>query len=399
MNKEREWCIKMHEPSTIVLRPLRRGPRLTTASARLPADYRPGRQRVRGVLPTTVVQSRTFQLGDQSARDIGVVLANASTTVLGRRREQQHRPIDRVGEGAGQHAARRAPRMRARVSGARRETAGGVRGRRERMYRRAGSAWRTPPDRRGRIIEEMSGDGGCPNFSRPDAGAVVRCVLGAHARERRCATATSSSTPRAPRRAPPSSAPRTRPYSHVGLVLHRDGKPYVFEAIATVRYTPLAHWTARGTGGDYVVKRLTAPLTTPSRRRAARRLRRTKNTCRQAELTTCTSNGPTRSTANLLLRAGLGGAGTARGIASWNSSARQKLREFDLSDPVVKAKMRERYGEDVPLDEPVISPAAMFDSGELVATARVMRAKAGSRDGSTLQVACAYVPHRAFSRS
>ena len=37
----------------------------------------------------------------------------------------------------------------------------------------------------------------------------------------------------------------------------------------------------------------------------------------------------------------------------------QKLREFDLTDPAVKAKMRERYGER-PLDEPVISPAAMI---------------------------------------
>ena len=29
------------------------------------------------------------------------------------------------------------------------------------------------------------------------------------------------------------------PYSHMGVVLYRDGKPFVFEAIATVRYTPL----------------------------------------------------------------------------------------------------------------------------------------------------------------
>jgi len=41
---------------------------------------------------------------------------------------------------------------------------------------------------------------------------------------------------------------------------------------------------------------------------------------------------------------------------------RQKLREFDLSDPAVKTKMHERYGNRVPLDEPVISPAAQFES-------------------------------------
>ena len=45
-------------------------------------------------------------------------------------------------------------------------------------------------------------------------------------------------------------------YSHVGIVFLRDGKPFVLEAVATVRYTPLAQWTARGSQGTYVVKRL-----------------------------------------------------------------------------------------------------------------------------------------------
>lgn len=51
------------------------------------------------------------------------------------------------------------------------------------------------------------------------------------------------------------------PYSHVGVVLFRDGEPFVFEASATVRYTPLADWIARGDGGRHVVKRLTLELT------------------------------------------------------------------------------------------------------------------------------------------
>src|SRR5262249_21128739 len=32
------------------------------------------------------------------------------------------------------------------------------------------------------------------------------------------------------------------PYSHMGLILLRDGKPFVLEAIATVRFTPLGEW-------------------------------------------------------------------------------------------------------------------------------------------------------------
>jgi hypothetical protein len=46
------------------------------------------------------------------------------------------------------------------------------------------------------------------------------------------------------------------PYSHMGLVLFRDGQHYVFEASQTVRFTPLDEWVARGDGGKCVVKRL-----------------------------------------------------------------------------------------------------------------------------------------------
>jgi len=44
----------------------------------------------------------------------------------------------------------------------------------------------------------------------------------------------------------------------------------------------------------------------------------------------------------------------------------QELREFDLTSDIVKDKMKERYGEDIPLDEKVISPATMFESEKLV---------------------------------
>ncbi len=45
-------------------------------------------------------------------------------------------------------------------------------------------------------------------------------------------------------------------YSHMGIIFFRNGKPYVFEAIRTVQYTPLDQWIHRGKNGKYVVKRL-----------------------------------------------------------------------------------------------------------------------------------------------
>jgi hypothetical protein len=33
-------------------------------------------------------------------------------------------------------------------------------------------------------------------------------------------------------------------YSHMGMIIYRNGAPMVFEAVQTVRYTPLKEWIA-----------------------------------------------------------------------------------------------------------------------------------------------------------
>ena len=142
------------------------------------------------------------------------------------------------------------------------------------------------------------------------------------------------------------------PYSHVGLVLYRDGKPFVFEAIATVRYTPLANWIARGDGGRYVVKRLKRDLTPQQVRKL--RASAEKYTGKPYDLYFEWSDARIYCS-ELVWKAYRDALGIEIG-------ARQKLREFDLSDPAVKAKMGERYGTRVPLEEPVISPGAQFSS-------------------------------------
>lgn len=38
------------------------------------------------------------------------------------------------------------------------------------------------------------------------------------------------------------------------------------------------------------------------------------------------------------------------------------LKEFDLTHPAVKAKLEERYGKNIPMDEKMISPGDMYDS-------------------------------------
>jgi hypothetical protein len=148
-------------------------------------------------------------------------------------------------------------------------------------------------------------------------------------------------------------------YSHMGIIFFRDGKPYVYEAIKTVQYTPLNKWTARGDGGHYIVKRLREAdrILTPN---AVTKLRHAakKFQSRPYDLTFEWSDDRIYCS-ELVWKIYDQGIGVQVGRL-------QKLRDFDLSDPVVKAKMQERYGNRVPMDETVISPGEIFSSKLLV---------------------------------
>ena len=152
------------------------------------------------------------------------------------------------------------------------------------------------------------------------------------------------------------------PYSHMGMVVYRNGRPFVLEAISTVQYTPLDRWIARGTGGHYVVKRLRdadsrlTPKALEKLRSAAGRF-----AGRPYDLVFGWSDDRIYCS-ELVWKAYDRGLGLRVGNL-------EKVRDFNLSDPAVRAKMRERYGDAIPLDEPVISPVAMFRSPLLVTVA------------------------------
>ena len=148
-------------------------------------------------------------------------------------------------------------------------------------------------------------------------------------------------------------------YSHMGLVLYRSGQPYVLEASSTVRYTPLPAWIARGVGGHYVVKRL-ADADHRLARDSVAKLRGVAETFqgRPYDLTFEWSDSRVYCS-ELVWKAYQRALGIQIGRL-------QQLREFDLSDPAVKERIKQRYGSNVPLDETVISPAAMFADANLV---------------------------------
>jgi uncharacterized protein YycO len=153
-------------------------------------------------------------------------------------------------------------------------------------------------------------------------------------------------------------ATRSR-YSHMGVVLFRGGQPYVFEAIATVRYTPLERWVARGEGGHVVVKRLknAREVLTPNAVAALRRSA-ARYEGRPYDLRFEWSDDSIYCSELVwkMYREALG----------LEIGPRQKRRDFDLDDPVAQALARQRYKSHRPsLDEPVVSPGAMFDAPRL----------------------------------
>ena len=148
-------------------------------------------------------------------------------------------------------------------------------------------------------------------------------------------------------------------YSHMGIIYKTGGQYYVYEAVQPVKLTKLNDWIKSGEGSHYVVKRL-------------------KN---RSEILT---------TANVKKMKELGAKFKGKNYDiyfEWSDERiycselvwkiyketsgveigkLQELREFDLTSEVVKSKMKERYGNQIPLDEKVISPATMFNSDELV---------------------------------
>jgi len=152
------------------------------------------------------------------------------------------------------------------------------------------------------------------------------------------------------------------PYSHMGIVFLRSGKPYVFEAVQTVRYTPLEEWTARGEGRHFVVKRLrdAERILTPN---AVTKLRQVAAGFqgKAYDLTFAWSDDRLYCS-ELVWKIYQRGLGLRLGKL-------QRLGDFDLSPPVVQAKLRERYGDAIPREEEVISPQAVFAAAELTMVA------------------------------
>jgi len=148
------------------------------------------------------------------------------------------------------------------------------------------------------------------------------------------------------------------PYSHMGIVYIRDGQPLVFEAVQPVKLTPLRTWIERGEKQHFVAKRLRdadSRLTPDILRKMVAVGERL--TGKDYDLYFEWSDDRIYCS-ELVWKVFERGAGIRLGD-------QQTIADFDLSHPAVQAKVKERYGDHVPLDEVVVSPVAIFNASEL----------------------------------
>jgi len=143
--------------------------------------------------------------------------------------------------------------------------------------------------------------------------------------------------------------------SHVRFVLSHEVKLSVFEAVGPVKFTTLDAWVARGADGHVLAKRLKPPGGPLAQEKIAA-IAREAETFRGRPYDLAFDWSDDRLyCSELVWKVYQRALGIELGSL-------HPLRDFDLSAPEVQAKLHERFGPNIPLDSPMIAPAAIADS-------------------------------------
>ena len=148
-------------------------------------------------------------------------------------------------------------------------------------------------------------------------------------------------------------------YSHCGILLEKNGKLQVFEAVQPVKFTPFEQWIRQGDNQHYVVKRLKDPsvITDEVVNEMSKEAKKLEG---KNYDTYFGWSDETIYCSELVWK-------LYHRTTNLELGELKPLGRYDLSDPVVKRILQERYGKKIPKEEQMISPGAIFDS-ELLET-------------------------------
>ena len=146
-------------------------------------------------------------------------------------------------------------------------------------------------------------------------------------------------------------------YSHCGILFKQNGRWMVFEAVQPVGTATFEEWTMRN-DKHYAVKRLKADsLLTPE---ALARMKEAGKKYLGKNYDSYFGWSDDRLYCSELVWK------LYRLATGLELGQLKPMREYDLSHPLVKAVMKERYGSNIPLDEKMVSPGVIYESPLLV---------------------------------
>ena len=148
-------------------------------------------------------------------------------------------------------------------------------------------------------------------------------------------------------------------YTHMGILVEEGEDLLILEAIQPVSLSPVEPWVARGVDQRALVTRLRQAdelLTDQSREQLTHLAREFVGRSYDAHFGW---GDEELYCSELVYKALLRVSGVQVGEL-------KPMSDFDLSHPVVRRKLHERYGPDLPLDTPMLAPQAMLESEHLV---------------------------------
>jgi hypothetical protein len=147
-------------------------------------------------------------------------------------------------------------------------------------------------------------------------------------------------------------------YSHCGIVFYDGELPLVWEAVQPVTITSLDQWIGRDADSHYVVKRL----------------KKSESILVDSIIAKMKTYASSHITKDYDIYFGWSDDRLYCSEYVWKIykeildielGGLREFKDYNLDHPAVVEKLKERYGENVPTDEPVIAPQDIFDSDKL----------------------------------
>jgi hypothetical protein len=144
-------------------------------------------------------------------------------------------------------------------------------------------------------------------------------------------------------------------YSHVGILFFENSKWMVYEAVQPVCKTELYEWQNRGKDGYCEFRRLSMDTTKLTTEQIAKMKTFADKQIGKNYDSAFDWDDEKMYCSELVWKCYKEGAGI-------ELCAPRPLKDYDLTHPLVRQKLEEKYGKNIPLDELMVSPGDLFTS-------------------------------------